>query len=120
MNLSEVSKLTEEEARVMYEGIGWPNGRVCPHCENASQRQITRLQGKAHRTGVLKCNACSEQFTATVGTVMEGSHLPIRIWLMAFALLCSAKKGVSALQLQRQLGLGSYRTAWHMAHRIRY
>jgi hypothetical protein len=51
---------------------------------------------------------------------MEGSHLPIRIWLMAFSILCSAKKGVSALQLQRQLGLGSYRSAWHLCHRIRF
>jgi transposase-like protein len=120
MNLSEVSKLTEEEARATYERIRWPNGPVCPHCGNADAETITRFRGKAHRVGVLKCNECGEQFSATVGTIMEGSHLPIRLWLMAFALLCSSKKGLSALQLQRQLGLGSYRTAWHMAMRIRY
>jgi transposase-like protein len=78
------------------------------------------LEGKAHRVGVYKCNDCGEQFTATVGTILEQSHLPIRTWLMAFALLCSSKKGLSALQLQRQLGIGSYRSAWHMAHRIRH
>jgi transposase-like protein len=120
MNLSEVSKLTEEEARATYERIRWPNGPVCPHCGNADAETITRFRGKAHRVGVLKCNECGEQFSATVGPIMEGSHLPIRLWLMAFALLCSSKKGLSALQLQRQLGLGSYRTAWHMAMRIRY
>ncbi len=62
----------------------------------------------------------SSQFTATVDTILKDSHLPIRTWLMAFAILCSSKKGVSALQLQRQLGLGSYRTAWHLCHRIRH
>jgi transposase-like protein len=81
---------------------------------------VTRFEGKAHRTGVYKCNDCTEQFTVTVGTVMEQSHIPIRTWLMAFAILCSAKKGVSALQLQRQLKLGSYRSAWHLCHRIRH
>jgi transposase-like protein len=63
---------------------------------------------------------CGEQFTVTVGTIFEDSHIPLRKWLMAFALLCSAKKGISALQLQRELEFGSYRTAWHMAHRIRH
>jgi transposase-like protein len=110
MNLSEVSKLTEEEARDLFERIRWPNGT----------EHIRKLEGKAHRVGVYKCNDCGEQFTATVGTILEQSHLPIRTWLMAFALLCSSKKGLSALQLQRQLGIGSYRSAWHMAHRIRH
>jgi transposase-like protein len=82
---------------------------------------LTKFQGKKHRAGVWKCNAgCGEQFTVTVKSVMEGSHLPVRIWLMAFSIMCSAKKGVSALQLQRQLGLGSYRSAWHLTMRIRH
>jgi transposase-like protein len=118
MILSDVSKLSEDQARATLECIRWPTGPVCTHC-GATDR-ITKFQGRAHRVGVYKCGDCGEQFTVTVGTVMEQSHLPIRTWLMAFALLCSAKKGVSALQLQRQLGLGSYRSAWHMAHRIRY
>src|SRR5690606_34921497 len=59
-------------------------------------------------------------FTVTVNSVMHQSHLPIRTWLMAFAIICSSKKGVSALQLKRQLGLGSYRSAWHLCHRIRF
>ncbi len=119
MNLSELSKLTEDEARETLERIRWPDGVVCPHCGRVDGH--TKLKGKKHRPGVWKCNdGCGQQFTVTVGTVMEGSHLPIRIWLMAFSIMCSAKKGVSALQLQRQLGLGSYRTAWHLCHRIRW
>jgi transposase-like protein len=118
LTLTDVSKLTEEQARETLERIRWPQGPVCPHC--GAMDNITRFEGKAHRAGVYKCNDCGEQFTATVGTVMEQSHIPIRTWLMAFAILCSAKKGVSALQLQRQLGLGSYRSAWHLCHRIRH
>jgi transposase-like protein len=118
MNMNEISKLSEEEAREYFERIRWPDGPVCPHC--GSVEDLTKLEGEAHRVGVYKCNACGKQFTSTVGTLLEDSHLPIRTWLMAFAILCSAKKGVSALQLQRQLGLGSYRTAWHLCHRIRH
>jgi len=119
MNLATLSALNETEAREMLERIRWPNGVVCPHCGRIDGH--TKLKGKKHRAGVWKCNnGCAEQFTVTVGTIMEGSHLPIRTWLMAFSVMCSAKKGISALQLQRQLGLGSYRTAWHLNHRIRF
>lgn len=119
MNLSTLSKLTEDEAREMLESIMWPNGPVCPHCGSIDGH--TKFNGKKHRPGLWKCNAgCGQQFTVTVKSVMEGPHLPIRTWLMAFSIFCSAKKSVSALQLQRQLGLGSYRSAWHLAHRIRH
>jgi transposase-like protein len=117
LTLTDVSKLTEDQARETFERIRWPNGPVCPHCGSV---EATKLQGEAHRDGLYKCKGCEGQFTATVNTILEDSHLPIRTWLMAFAILCSAKKGVSALQLQRQLGLGSYRTAWHLCHRIRH
>lgn len=117
MNLSEISRLSEEQARDYFEHIRWPNGPVCPHCGSVDP---TKLQGKSHRPGLYDCHGCHAQFTATVKTILEDSHLPIRTWLMAFAILCSSKKGVSALQLQRQLGLGSYRTAWHLCHRIRH
>lgn len=117
MNLSEISRLTEDQSREYFEKIRWPDGPVCPHCGSVESK---RLQGKVHRAGLYKCSGCSGQFTATVNTIMEDSHLPIRTWLMAFSILCSAKKGISALQLQRQLGLGSYRSAWHLAHRIRH
>lgn len=117
MNLSQISKLSEDQARDYFEKIRWPNGPVCPHCGSV---ESAKLQGKAHRAGLYKCSGCGDQFTATIDTILEDSHLPIRTWLMAFALLCSSKKGISALQLQRQLGLGSYRSAWHLAHRIRH
>jgi transposase-like protein len=118
LTLNQVSALSEDEAREALERILWPNGPVCPHC--GAVENLTRLQGKAHRTGVFQCNNCHDQFTVTVNTIFEDSHIPLRKWLMAFTLLCSAKKGISALQLQRELELGSYRTAWHMAHRIRH
>src|SRR5205814_1926190 len=72
------------------------------------------------RPGLYRCADCKSQFTVRVNTVMHDSHLPIRIWMMAFSIMCSARKGVSALQLQRQLGFGSYKTAWHLCHRIRH
>jgi transposase-like protein len=118
MNLSTLSKLTEDQARETLERIRWPSGPVCPKCGCVEGH--TKFKGKKHRPGVWKCNkGCAAQFTVTVGTVMEGSHISVRHWLMAFSVMCSAKKGISALQLQRQLGLGSYRTAWHLCHRIR-
>lgn len=117
MTLSEISKLTEDEAREALERIMWPNGPVCAHCRKFGNTR--KFEGKAHRSGVYKCNDCGKQFSVTVNTIMESSHIAIRTWLMAFSLMCSSKKGVSALQLQRQLGLGSYKSAWHMAHRIR-
>jgi transposase-like protein len=117
LTLNQVSALTEEQARETLEQIRWPNGPVCPHC--GSVENLTRLQGAAHRAGLFQCNNCGEQFTVTLGTIFEDSHIPLRKWLTAFTLLCSAKKGISALQLQRELELGSYKTAWFMAHRIR-
>ena len=120
MNLSQLSKLTEDEARELLERITWPNGPVCPHCGCVDGH--TKFVGKKHRPGVWKCNkGCAQQFTVTVNSVMEASHLPIRIWLMAFSIMCSAKKGVSALQLQRQLlWAWLYRSAWHLCDRIRH
>lgn len=119
MTILELARLTENEARDYMEKLRWPNGPVCPHCQGAD---CTRLEGKAHRPGTLQCNAgaCRKQFTVTVGSVMERSRVSLVKWVMAFHLLCSSKKGFSALQLQRELGLGSYKTAWFMLHRIRH
>jgi transposase-like protein len=79
-----------------------------------------RLNGEAHRPGTIQCNTCRGQFTVTVGTVMESSKICLVKWLIAFHLICSSKKGFSALQLQRELELGSYKTAWFMLHRVRF
>jgi transposase-like protein len=117
--LVEVSRFTEEEAREYLEAVLWPNGPVCPHCGTLGN--AAKLEGEAHRPGVYKCRErdCRKQFTVTVNTVFHRSHIPLRTWVMAFSILCAAKKGVSAKQLQRELGLGSYQAAWHMCHRIR-
>ncbi|MDD5589086.1 MAG: IS1595 family transposase [Candidatus Nanoarchaeia archaeon] len=114
----DVGRLTEDQARMILENIRWKDGIACPHCESSD---ITRINGKSDKTrdGVIQCNKCRQQFTVTVGTVMEGSHITLRQWVQAFYSICSHKKGISALQLQRNLGLGSYRSAWYLAHRIR-
>jgi transposase-like protein len=108
--------LTENEARSHLESIRWPHHLACSHCGSVS---VTRLHGKKHRPGVIQCNDCRKQFTVTVGSIMEDSHLSLQKWVLAFHLLCSSKKGFSALQLQRELGIGSYRTASFVLHRIR-
>jgi transposase-like protein len=105
-------------ARVYLEQQRWPNGPYCPHCGNSDPEQIRPLKGKAHRAGLYQCNACRKQFTVTVGTVFERSKIPLNKWLLATHLMCASKKGVSAHQLHRTLGI-TYKTAWFMAHRIR-
>lgn len=114
---------TEEAARAYFESIRWPNGPCCVHCGNADSAHIysvTPNADKKIRKGLYKCAECREGFTVTMGTVMEDSHIPLDKWLIAFYVMCASKTQVSALQLQRQLELGSYRTAWHMCHRIRF
>src|SRR5215211_2661204 len=107
----------EEAARRHFEAGRWPNGPICPHCGIVGN--ATELKGKSTRPGVYKCKDCRKPFTATIGTLYERSHIPLHKWLLATHLLGASKKGMSAHQLWRQLGFGSYRTAWFMAHRIR-
>ena len=96
----------------------WPDGPYCPHCGNADKARITKLQGKSTRPGVYKCKECRKPFSVTVGTVFERSHIPLTKWLLAMQLICSSKKGMSAHQFHRMLGL-SYKSSWFMLHRIR-
>jgi transposase-like protein len=119
MTIIELARLSEDDARLYLERIVWPNGPTCPHCKT---QHVTRLQGESHRKGLFQCNncGCRQQFTVTVGTVMERTRITLVNWIMAFHLLCSSKKGFSALQLQRELKLGSYKTAWFLMHRIRF
>ena len=114
----DVGRLTEDEVRSILENIRWPEGITCSHC---GSNNITRVKAKSSkvRDGLIQCNGCRKQFTVTVGTIMHGSHITLRQWIQAFYSICSHKKGVSALQLQRNLGLHSYHSAWHLAHRIR-
>jgi transposase-like protein len=97
------------------ESIRWPDGPVCPHCGDGERRHYP-LKSETRR--LYKCAACRKQFTVTVGTIFESSHIPLNKWLLAFFLLCSSKKGMSAHQLHRMLGV-TYKSAWFMAHRIR-
>lgn len=116
----------EDAAREHLEGLHWPHGPVCPHCESKNAKRLPPQRGrktKAHpegviRKGVVQCNDCRKQFTVTVGTVFESSKVPLHKWLLATHLICASKKGLSAHQLHRMLGV-TYKTAWFMAHRIR-
>jgi transposase-like protein len=107
----------EAAARAHLERLLWPDGPICFHCGVVDE--ATLLKGESTRPGLYKCRACRKPFTVTMGTIYERSHIPLHKWFLATHLLCSSKKGMSASQLHRELGFGSYRTAWFMAHRIR-
>ncbi len=109
----------DEAAAFAYlEATLWPEGPTCPHCGNADAGRITRLEGKAHRRGVHKCNECRQQFTVKVGTVFEHGRIPLHKMLQAVYLMSASKKGVSSHQLHRILEV-TYKTAWFLTHRIR-
>lgn len=108
----------EDKAREALEAVRWPDGPVCPHCGNLDQEKIAKGTGKATRPGLYYCAACNGQFTVTVGTVMERSKIPISKWLFAMHLMGASKKGMSAHQMHRMLGV-TYKSAWFMCHRIR-
>jgi transposase-like protein len=113
----------DDTARQHLESIRWEKGIVCPKCGCKEQRQFSAIAAnpaKKVRAGLRYCASCKSQFTVTIGTIFEDSHIPLRKWLIAWYLICSSKKGVSSLYLQRALELGSYRSALFMAHRIRY
>jgi transposase-like protein len=103
----------EEAARTFFEGLRWPNGPVCGHCGEATRKYATK------RPGRWRCGnpECRKDYTATTGTVMESSHVKLHLWLQAFHLAASSKKGFSAHQLHRTLGI-TYKSAWFMHHRI--
>lgn len=108
--------LDEELAREHLETLRWAAGRVCPHCGVVDESGL--VASKNHKPGLYHCNACAKTFTVTVGTLFERSHIPLNKWLMAFHLFAASKKGMSAKQLERMLGV-SYKSAWFMCHRIR-
>jgi transposase-like protein len=109
-----------DKAREALELARWPNGPYCPHCGNSDEDLIAKVEGKikSHRAGLYYCNECKGQFTVTVGTVFERSKVPLTKWWLATHLMASSKKGMSAHQMHRMLGV-TYKTAWFMAHRIR-
>jgi transposase-like protein len=124
MNLIDVTKqfATDEQCLNYLEQMRWPKGVRCPLCGHDSISRIEReAESKNKRNRFYQClePSCKQQFSATSGTIFHDSHLPLTKWFLAVAMIADAKKGVSAKQLQRHLGIGSYKTAWHMAHRIR-
>src|SRR5437764_6787176 len=116
INLTDPVFTDENKAREHFEATRWPAGPFCPHC--GETEKVYRLHGKSHRPGLFFCNSCEGSFTVTTGTVMESSHVPLNKWVLAYRLMASSKKGISAHQLHRTLGV-TYKTAWFMAHRIR-
>ncbi len=123
LNLVEIMEhfSTEEKARAYLESIRWPDGPACPHCGGLEKIYPIKANPKKKiRAGLYECGDCHDQFTVQVGTIFEKSKVPLNKWLIAWYLICSSKKGYPAAQLQRALGLGSYRTAWFMLHRIRF
>jgi transposase-like protein len=111
---------TEDKCLDYLEKMRWPSGVCCIHCGVLNVSTITRTAGKNKRVRIYQCleEGCRKQFSATSGTIFNDTHLPLTKWFMAIAMICEAKKGMSAKQLERHLGV-NYRTAWHLAHRIR-
>lgn len=107
----------EQRAIHIVEQRVWPEGPVCPHC--GRNQRIYRIEGKTTRAGLLKCGLCRKQFTVRVGTIFQGSHIPLSKWLIAIYMMCAYPKGVSASQLARTLGI-SYKSAWSLCQRIKY
>lgn len=124
LNLATLSHLfvDEDAARAFIESKLWPNGPVCPHCGSSEAYKLTpkanSAKGKHVRKGVYKCKACRKQFTVRVGTIFEDSHIPFCKWIMALHLMTSSKKGISSLQMSRELGI-TVKSAWFLTHRIR-
>jgi transposase-like protein len=119
-NLQNPIFIDETVARKHLEAIRWPEGPICPHCGNSNPEKIAKVEGKkqSHRPGLHYCNECKGQFTVTVGTVFERSKIPLSKWWLAMHLMAASKKGMSAHQMHRMLGI-SYKSTWFLMHRIR-
>lgn len=107
---------TDAACREYLEAHRWPGGPECGHCESGN---VYKLEGKTTRAGLYKCAVCRKPFTVTMGTIFEGSHIPLPKWFAAIYLMCSSKKGISAHQIHRTLKI-TYKSAWFMCHRIRH
>src|SRR5258706_268355 len=120
LSFKQIRVLREDQAREVLVSIRWSDGAICPDCGADKPYTLTSKPDSKHqrRAGLYKCSKCRKQFTVTVGTVFDGSRIKIKDWIMALYLMCSSKKGMSAHQLHRTMGV-TYKTAWFMAHRIR-
>lgn len=113
---------TEQECYEHLERARWPKGVTCPRCATEKvwvvKRNLSRRNGNEYSRKVYECKECDYHFSATTGTIFHGSHLPLRTWFLAIHRISESKKGVSAKQLERELGV-TYKTAWYLVHRIR-
>jgi transposase-like protein len=114
MNITAPIFHDEAKAQAHMEASRWPNGATCPHCGSL---RAHKMAGKT-QAGMFICNDCHDKFTVRTGTVMERSHVPLHKWLLAFHLMAASKKGMSAKQMERMLGV-TYKTAWFLCHRVR-
>lgn len=133
MTIRDLKNLSEDQARELIESVIWPNGPICPHCGNCDAARMTRIKPnptKRVRAGLVQCRECRRQTTVTRGTLMEGSHLPLRTWIYIIASLCNGLKGCSARQLWRELTearmngegkvtYGNFVTIWYTCMRWR-
>ena len=115
-NLTDPIYHDADKAREHLEKTVWPKGPICPHCRTLDNAHL--MTGESTRPGLYKCRDCREPFTVTVGTVFERSKIPLNKWVLASHLMTSSKKGFSAHQLHRTIGV-TYKTAWFMMHRLR-
>ena len=116
MNINLTNPIFHDEAKALahLEASRWANGVFCPHCGSV---RIRRMEGKT-QAGMFLCNDCRDKFTVRTGSVMERSHVPLHKWLLATHIMAASKKGMSALQMSRMIGV-TYKTAWFLCHRIR-
>jgi transposase-like protein len=114
MNLAEMMKdfSDDSKCRAYLEALRWPDSVTCPHCKTTKIYRIANRDQFA-------CASCEYQFSVTVDTIFHDTHLPLATWFLATVLICEAKKGMSACQIQRSLGIKTYKTAWYLCHRIR-
>jgi transposase-like protein len=119
LSLASILNWTDDECRDYLEKQRWPDGPICPKCGEPEPYRLTRRTvTKNTNRSLYKCRSCRRQFTVTLGTVFEDSHIPLNKWFAAIYLMCSSKKGISAHQIHRTLDV-TYRSAWFMCHRVR-
>lgn len=117
MSILNANYLHDEQAAYDFvEARIWPDGPTCPKC--GEHERVSKMQGKSTRIGTYKCYKCRKPFTVKIGTIFESSPIKLHIWLQAIFLIAASKKGISANQLHRTLGV-TLKTAWFMGHRIR-
>ncbi|MDI6808509.1 MAG: IS1595 family transposase [Candidatus Eisenbacteria bacterium] len=112
-------KNKEDQAIEMLEQSRWPNGPFCPFCGSTSAYRLNSDPASKTRKGLCKCRDCRKQFSVTVGTIFHGSKIPIHKWMTVLHLMTASKKGISALQISRMMGI-TYKSAWFMCHRVRH